>query len=459
MLQRTPTRPPNKALHISSLYILCSSLWVILSNRLSTQKGSNRPLSEVGDMGLETAKGILFIVITGGLLFLLLKWLMTRQEQAYEELRKSQEEYRFLFKSNPHPMWVFDTETLRFLSVNKAAVASYGYSEAEFLEMTIVDIRPPDDIPRLRALIRKIATESNVSSLWRHRKKNGEILDVEVRSQPLHFRGRPARLILAVDLTEHLRDERLLRESREELEQRVKERTAQLEAANRELETFSYSVSHDLRAPLRAIDGFSRLVVEESRGQLPAPAQEYLAVVRESARQMGVLIDEMLAFSKLSRQPLNRVPIPMGALARQALDLLHFEQADRKLEIHLHDLPDCEGDPVLLRQVFVNLISNALKFTRNREAAEVTIGFHPPEGAYYVRDNGTGFDMAHSGKLFGVFQRLHTVQEYEGTGIGLANVQRIVQRHGGRVWADAAPGKGATFFFTVGSPAAPPALP
>ena len=235
------------------------------------------------------------------------------------------------------------------------------------------------------------------------------------------------------------------------LEQRVAERTSELEDANRELEAFSYSVSHDLRAPLRAVDGFSRILLEDHAAGLDGKARRYLDLVRSSTQQMGRLIDELLAFSRLSRQELVRHPIQPASLARQALEQLEPERAGRSVEIEIEDLPEAKGDPALVRQVYVNLLANALKFTRTRSPARIVAGsrIENGEAVYFVRDNGVGFDMAYVGKLFGVFQRLHRSEEYEGTGVGLAIVQRIVHRHGGRAWAEGAVDQGATIFFTL----------
>jgi PAS domain S-box-containing protein len=236
------------------------------------------------------------------------------------------------------------------------------------------------------------------------------------------------------------------------LEQRVIERTAQLQAALKEMEAFSYSVSHDLRAPLRAIDGFSHILMDEYAPQLPPEATRYLETICDSARQMGHLVDGLLAFSRLGRQPLHKQPIDTADLVRQALQSLSGEQVGRRIEISTGELPACQGDPALLRQVWINLLSNALKFTRQQELTRIEIGcLTQEEGGpvYFVKDNGVGFDMRYAGKLFGVFQRLHRAEEYEGTGVGLAIVQRIIHRHGGRVWAEGAMGQGATFYFTL----------
>lgn len=232
-----------------------------------------------------------------------------------------------------------------------------------------------------------------------------------------------------------------------ELEGRVRE----LDATNAELEAFSYSVSHDLRAPLRAIDGFSRLLLEEYSGDLPSEAQRYLGIVDKGAQDMAALIDGLLAFSKLGQQPLSKRSVSVESLAREVVAELELQCDGRQVDISIGPLPPVRADPALLRQVLVNLVSNALKYTQQREAATIELGSEGRDGspAYFVRDNGVGFDMQYADKLFEVFQRLHRAEEYEGTGVGLALVARIVDRHGGHVWAEAAPDRGATFYFTL----------
>jgi signal transduction histidine kinase len=203
-------------------------------------------------------------------------------------------------------------------------------------------------------------------------------------------------------------------------------------------------VSHDLRAPLRAVDGFSRILLDEYGPQLPPDARRYLELVRSNTFHMGHLVDDLLTLSRLGRKAMSNDHIKPAALAREALDLLRSEQEGRNVKITVGDLPSCQGDRALLKQVFVNLLSNALKFTRKRDPAVIEVGYRRKDGenVFFVRDNGVGFDMR-------VFQRLHRAEDFEGTGVGLAIVQRIVYRHGGRVWAEAEPDKGATFYFTL----------
>lgn len=230
------------------------------------------------------------------------------------------------------------------------------------------------------------------------------------------------------------------------------ERSLEVEAANKELEAFSYSVSHDLRAPLRAIDGFSRILLADHASELSEEGQGFLSRVRDNAVNMGQLIDDLLAFSRLSRQPLKKQNVVTADLARQVLDDLKQEQNGRRVDASVSDLPQCNADPKLLKQVFVNLLSNAFKYTRKREITRIEVGCENIHGetVYFVKDNGAGFNMKYANKLFGVFQRLHRAEEYEGTGVGLAIVQRVVHRHGGRIWAEAVIDKGASFYFTLG---------
>jgi two-component system sensor kinase len=228
--------------------------------------------------------------------------------------------------------------------------------------------------------------------------------------------------------------------------------TADLQQANREMEAFSYSVSHDLRTPLRAIDGFSRILLEEYGPHLDDEAKRFLGIIRGNTVTMAQLIDDLLAFSRLSRQPVARVQIDMNELVAQTFAEVAGTGGSRQMELVLGNLPPLRGDRAMIRQVLANLISNAVKFTAPRAAARIEVGSRTTggENVYYVKDNGVGFDMRYADKLFGVFQRLHAASEFEGTGVGLAIVQRVIHRHGGRVWAESVPGEGATFYFTVG---------
>jgi len=258
---------------------------------------------------------------------------------------------------------------------------------------------------------------------------------------------------LAIAVNQARLYERVKRQA-EELELRVRERTAELEAANKELDAFSYSVSHDLRSPLRAIDGYARMLEEDYGKTLDAEGVRLLGVVRANSQRMGQLIDELLAFSRLGREPLRSRPVQLNELVRQIVDETRSDYNGRTIDFVVGNLGIAEADPTLLKQALANLLGNAIKFTRDKRPAIIEIGSRSDidtdnVNTYYVKDNGAGFDMKYYDKLFGVFQRLHSTAEYPGTGVGLAIVQRVINRHGGRIWADSKPGEGATFYFTL----------
>lgn len=265
------------------------------------------------------------------------------------------------------------------------------------------------------------------------------------------------RQILAV--LERALELRRLQLENKALAQRVAERTRELEQANHDLESFSYSVSHDLRQPLNSVEGFCELFRAEYAAGVPPEGQQLLERVWAGTKRMSKLIDDLLHFSRMGRAPLEHLPVPLRTLVLDVIARLSTTLGDRKPVIQVTELPDCWGDPALIEQVLVNLLSNAFKFTAGRDPARIEVGSlrQGDETVYYVRDNGAGFDMRYAQKLFGVFQRLHTADEFEGTGIGLSIVHRIVTRHGGRVWADSRKGEGTTLYFTLPGTAAPPA--
>ena len=257
--------------------------------------------------------------------------------------------------------------------------------------------------------------------------------------------------VLSIDVTERRQAEEGLRRLTAELEERIRERTRELEAANSELEAFSYSVSHDLRAPLRAMDGFSQAVLEDYANKLDEDGKDSLQRIRAAAQRMGGLIDDILKLSRITRAELRKEPTDLSALAESCVAALREAEPERLVEVSVAPGLAAEADPRLVRVAVENLLGNAWKFTRKTAKPRIEFGALDRGGqrVYFVRDNGAGFDPAHADKLFGAFQRLHATEDFEGTGIGLATVRRIVHRHGGRVLAEGTPGAGATFHFTL----------
>jgi PAS domain S-box-containing protein len=411
---------------------------------------------------MQLAAGLLLLLVAGGTLLLRsqvkplaseldarVRERTAQLDEALSKLGESEQHYRMLFDANPHPMWVHNVDTLKFLAVNDAAIRHYGYSREEFAKMTVLDLRSIEGREKLRTLIGSLHGDTFHRGIHEHRKKDGRRIHVDVASNGILFEGRPARLVLAHDVTEKRRAEREIQQLNAELEERVRWRTSQLEAANKELEAFSYSVSHDLRAPLRHISGFADALTEDCAPALDDTGNRYLRVIQDSVRQMGRLIDGLLAFSKMGRVDMRHERVDMDELVREVLG--RIQPGAPGVEWRVHPLPPVMGDRVTLKQVWANLLDNAVKYSSKRSAprVEVTGIERGDEIEFCVRDNGAGFDMAYVGKLFGVFQRLHKQEEFEGTGIGLANVRRIVERHGGRIRAEGTPGEGASFCFTL----------
>jgi light-regulated signal transduction histidine kinase (bacteriophytochrome) len=281
-------------------------------------------------------------------------------------------------------------------------------------------------------------------------RKDGREFPIEISLSPLET----ADGTLVSSAIRDISDRQQVETSIRQLNESLRQHAAKLETANNELEAFSYSVSHDLRAPLRAINSFSRILLEEHSQELSAEATDYLREIARNAKTMNELIEALLILSRASRHQMRMRPLPLASLAREAFQDLEPEQRGRQVEFHVSQLPTRSGDYVLVREAFSNLLSNALKYTRNREIAVIEVGCQPEDGdsdesVIYVRDNGVGFETCYRDKLFKAFERLHDASDFEGTGVGLAIVDRIIRRHGGRVWAEGEQDKGATFYFTL----------
>lgn len=377
------------------------------------------------------------------------------RRKAEAAVRHSEERFRSLVQNASDIVLVLDADA-RLQYVSPSVERVLGYNPDQQLGTNVFDLVHPDDRGRLLRSFEGVRTREGVyqPTEFRVRHADGSWRYLEARANNLLDDPSVRGIVQNVhDITERRQAEEAIRGLNAELEQRVDERTAALEAANRELEAFSYSVSHDLRAPVRAASGFSRILLEEYGPQLPEDALRYVQRVQHNVQQMGQLVDDLLRFSRLSRQPLQTVPVSPARVVAEVLEELQPEQEGRSVEFTIGDLPACLADPALLKQVYLNLIGNALKYSRERQPALIEIGSQasnePGRATFYVKDNGVGFDMRYADKLFGVFQRLHRAEDYEGTGVGLAIVQRIVHRHGGQIWAASAVGNGAAFYFTL----------
>ena len=331
-----------------------------------------------------------------------------------------------------------------FLHVNQRLCGITGYSIAELLRMTPVDLSPPEETRQNREIMDAyLHGSASVFDMERRcRKKDGSIIWVRITAAII--RGEKGEPLMSAAIVIDITSRRLAEEA-------LNQQSAKLEAANKELESFAYSVSHDLRAPLRAVDGFSRMLLRKAADKLSEDEKRQFEVIRYNTQKMGQLIDDLLSFSRLGRQAISMRDIDMAELAENIWQELLTANPGRRMTLKMADLPAAFGDPPLITQVLTNLLSNAVKFTRKRQEALIEIGGKAgdAETVYYVRDNGAGFDMKYQEKLFGVFQRLHGENEYEGTGVGLAIVQRVIHRHGGRAWAEGEEERGATFYFTL----------
>lgn len=347
------------------------------------------------------------------------------------------------------------TEAGKLVYANQAYLDMTGYTEEDLAaKSSLIELAPPDLRAQLGAGLADILAGRRDPSHFLESQlvnRRGERVDVESSIHMLPSETQTRILAIVRDISERKRIQVELEQLNEDLERRVLERTAMLEATQRELDAFSYSVSHDLRAPLRAIHGFSAILAEQHAEELSPDARRMVGLVTENAALMGTLVDSLLALSRLGRREMRLEVTAARTAAESAVDKARTLHPGTSARITVGELPPVRADPDLLEQLFVSLLDNAIKFSRDKEEPLIRVGYdtHLDPPAFFVRDNGMGFDPRYLDKIFGVFQRLVRAQDFDGVGVGLAIARRIVERHNGRIWAESTPGHGATFYFTV----------
>lgn len=362
-----------------------------------------------------------------------------------KEAEQEQEQLFHVLDESLNEIYMFDMETLKFLYVNRGALKNIGYTEEQMQQMTPLDIKPEFDEPVFHRLITPLrdGRKEKITFETTLRRADGSRYDAEVHLQRFSYLKTPRFVAIILDITNRKAAEKQILQLNNSLEKKVKERTQQLES-------FAYSVSHDLRAPLRAINGYSQILLDEYRDGLDSEGRRFMNAVIKNATRMGELIDDLLEFSRLDRKHIKRRKLQPEQLVKAVVANM-MDENTQKVSIDIQPMPEMSADYSLMYQVYQNLISNALKFSTENNRPRIEIGSSGTNGeeVYYVKDNGVGFNMDYYDKLFGVFQRLHSDKEFEGTGVGLAIVERIIQRHGGRVWADSEISRGSTFYFTL----------
>lgn len=443
-----PPQARHTALLVALGYFLMAVIWILVSDQVVGMLASDSNQVTI----IQMYKGWAFVSATALLLgFILWRW-SGRMEREFEARLKAERFRRDLIEQAPVGFFVCVDERIVYLNESLARTLGAPNRDA-LLGRPVWDIVHPDGHEVIRARLMSILETGRPTRPLEHVmvRLDGAPANVETSAVLCEYEGRRGVQVIVHDVTERQRANDEINRLNASLEKRVEERTAELQAANEDLESFTYSVSHDLRAPLRAMSGLSRVLLEDHQDSLPEEARRYLSMVCDNATQMGALIDDLLALSRLGRQSMTIDDVSMTALAREAADIVSRAEPGRDVTLTIADMPEARGDAALLKQVYLNLMSNAYKYSRPRCPARIEAGSMDVDGetVFFVRDNGVGFDMRYVDKVFGVFQRLHRADEFEGTGVGLAIVRRIIERHGGRVWIESALDQGTTVYFTL----------
>ncbi|HAR63894.1 MAG: PAS domain-containing sensor histidine kinase [Candidatus Margulisiibacteriota bacterium] len=444
------------AFKIIAIYIVFSALWILFSDKLLFYiVRDSESLTQ-----MQTVKGWLFVLITGIILYGLIHRYLIQIYNAKVALEESVSQFNNALANSRDLLYMYDLRTGRFSYISPACESIFGFTFEEIQEMNIKGIIErvhPDEKESVSHELESLAkgelnvpVRSVVEFRWKYKDSEYRWYS-DSRTVTYDSSGRPIATTGSIrDITEQKTVEKKVIELNRRLEDRVKERTKQLELINKELESFSYSVSHDLQAPLRSVDGFSQVLLEDYIAQLDEEGQDVVRRIRMAVKRMGNLINDLLALSRVIREDLVRKQVDLSAIAEEIL--LRFQETDKQRSVSFSITPGIivYGDERLLAIMLENLLGNAWKFTSGTANARIEFGVSKEDqSVFFIKDNGVGFDMKYSGKLFNVFQRLHTAAEFEGSGIGLAIVQRIINRHSGRIWAVGEVGKGATFFFTI----------
>ena len=378
---------------------------------------------------------------------------ITAKKKTEEVIRQAEANYREIFDKASNAIYTLDIETGIIIQANKRAYEITGYTQEELFKNGGKDIFTDNKDYLLEEAIeyfQKAVTGQPQTFEWIFKKKDGSFSWIEVNLKKATIGGKARILAFFEEINERKKSQLAIQNLNEQLEQKVINRTVQLEIANKELEAFSYSVSHDLRAPLRAINGYAKMVWEDYHHMLDDEGKRLFTRIEDNAKKMGSLIDDLLEFSRMGRKEIQKSKVDMTALAESSLSEIS-SSVDHHADVKIHNLHDANADPVMLKQVMINLLSNAIKYSSKKENPVIEVKSHieDDEIIYTVTDNGVGFNNEYVGKLFGVFQRLHLQSEFEGTGVGLALVKRIINKHGGRIWAAGEINKGATFSFSL----------
>ena len=447
------TAARKSAAAVTVACVLSVVAWFAGSNALVASAFAGSPWRVVA----QGACWLLFVGVGGTGLFLFLRRANASLVEAVQGALDGSLRYEDMFEHHPTPMWVYDSQTQQFLAVNDAALHRYGFTEAEFLGMTLRDIRPKEDVPLFLAHHTSTSRKGyGDAGIWRHRTKSGELICMHVSLNRSTYRGRAATLVMAREVTQEVQAREDLEALKNSLEERVRQRTAELESANLELDAFARSAAHDLRTPLNGILGFAQILDYELT-QANARQRHSLEQIDRSAKAMIELIDGLLAMSQVAQQALAVQTVDLSALAERGIQQLRDAEPSRRVAAQVQPGLSADGDPTLLSSLLGNLLSNAWKYTSKRQDSNVEFGAQVlPDGShvYFVRDNGVGFPMERAERLFKPFERLHSASDYQGHGVGLVTCLRVVQRHGGQIWPISEVGVGTTIWFTLPGAAA-----